>query len=389
MNMNVFPKKIMLLGSGELGKEVVIAAKRFGCYVIACDRYKNAPAMQIADQFEVLNMNNANELKEVIYRCNPDIIIPEIEALAVDVLEEIEKKITVIPNARATAITMNRDKIRDLAFNELNIRTAKFCYAMNQSELDLHAEVIGYPLLIKPVMSSSGKGQSLVNNKNDLVQAWNLAIEKSRGKSNKIILEEFIDFDLEITLLTIRQFNGKTLFCPPIGHEQKNGDYQCSWQPAELTESVLDKAKQIAKRVTDNLGGVGLFGVEFFIKGEEVIFSELSPRPHDTGLVTLISQNLNEFELHLRAVLGIPIPEIVCYEASASRVILASQKTSNICYSGLEDALSQSNTSLFMFGKPSSTEGRRMGVAVAKAETIDEARIKADKAAQSVQFINE
>ncbi len=389
MNMNVFPKKIMLLGSGELGKEVVIAAKRLGCYVIACDRYKNAPAMQIADQFEVLNMNNGNELKEVIYRCNPDIIIPEIEALAVDVLKEIEKKITVIPNARATAITMNRDKIRDLAFKELNLRTAKFCYAMNQSELDLHAEVIGYPLLIKPVMSSSGKGQSLVNNKNDLVQAWNLAIEKSRGKSNKIILEEFIDFDLEITLLTIRQFNGKTLFCPPIGHEQKNGDYQCSWQPAELTESVLDKAKQIAKRVTDNLGGVGLFGVEFFIKGEEVIFSELSPRPHDTGLVTLISQNLNEFELHLRAVLGIPIPEIVCYEASASRVILASQKTSNICYSGLEDALSQSNTSLFMFGKPSSTEGRRMGVAVAKAETIDEARIKADKAAQSVQFINE
>jgi len=389
MIMKVFPKKIMLLGSGELGKEVAVAAKRLGCYVIACDRYNDAPAMQIADQFEVLNMNNASELKEVIYKCNPDIIIPEIEALAVDVLKEIEQKITVIPNARATAITMNRDKIRDLASNELNIRTAKFSYAMNQSELDLHAEKIGYPLLIKPVMSSSGKGQSLVNNKNDLVQAWDLAIEKSRGKSNKIILEEFIDFDLEITLLTIRQFNGKTLFCTPIGHEQKNGDYQCSWQPATLTESVLDKAQKIAKCVTDNLGGVGLFGVEFFIKGEEVIFSELSPRPHDTGLVTLISQNLNEFELHLRAVLGIPIPEIVCHEASASRVILASQTSSNIGYSGLEDALSESNTSVFIFGKPSSTEGRRMGVAVAKAETIDEARIKADKAAQSVQFINE
>ncbi len=389
MIMNVFPKKIMLLGSGELGKEVAIAAKRLGCYVIACDRYKNAPAMQIADQFEVLNMNNDNELKDVIYKCNPDIIIPEIEALAVDVLKEIEQKIKVIPNARATAITMNRDKIRDLASNELNIRTAKFSYAVNQSELHLHAEAIGYPLLIKPVMSSSGKGQSLVNNKNDLGQAWNLAIEKSRGKSNKIILEEFIDFDLEITLLTIRQFNGKTLFCAPIGHEQKNGDYQCSWQPAELNESVLDKAQKIAKRVTDNLGGVGLFGVEFFIKGDEVIFSELSPRPHDTGLVTLISQNLNEFELHLRAVLGIPIPEIVCHEPSASRVILASQTTSIISYSGLEDALSQSNTGVFIFGKPSSTEGRRMGVAVAKAETIDEARIKADKAAQSVQFINE
>ena len=389
MIMIVFPKKIMLLGSGELGKEVAIAAKRLGCYVIACDRYNDAPAMQIADQFEVLNMNNGSELKEVIYKCNPDIIIPEIEALAVDVLKEIEQKITVIPNARATAITMNRDKIRDLAANELNIRTAKFSYAINQSELNLHAEAIGYPLLIKPVMSSSGKGQSLVNNKNDLVQAWDLAIEKSRGKSNKIILEEFIDFDLEITLLTIRQNNGKTLFCEPIGHEQKNGDYQCSWQPATLTESVLDKAQKIAKCVTDNLGGVGLFGVEFFIKGEEVIFSELSPRPHDTGLVTLISQNLNEFELHLRAVLGIPIPEIVCHEASASRVILASQKTSNIAFTGLEDALSQSNTGVFIFGKPSSTEGRRMGVAVANAETIDEAKIKADKAAQSVQFINE
>ena len=389
MIMNVFPKKIMLLGSGELGKEVAIAAKRLGCYVIACDRYNDAPAMQIADQVEVLNMNNASELKEVIYKCNPDIIIPEIEALAVDVLKEIEQKITVIPNARATAITMNRDKIRDLAANELNIRTAKFSYAMNQSELNLHAEAIGYPLLIKPVMSSSGKGQSLVNNKHDLVQAWDLAIKKSRGKSNKIILEEFIDFDLEITLLTIRQFNGKTLFCEPIGHEQKNGDYQCSWQPATLTESVLDKAQKIAKCVTDNLGGVGLFGVEFFIKGEEVIFSELSPRPHDTGLVTLISQNLNEFELHLRAVLGIPIPEIVCHEASASRVILASQKNSNIAFTGLEDALSQSNTGIFIFGKPSSTEGRRMGVAVANGETIDEAKIKADKAAQSVQFINE
>ena len=389
MIMTVFPKKIMLLGSGELGKEVVIAAKRLGCYVIACDRYNNAPAMQVADQFEVLNMNNESELKEVIYKCNPDIIIPEIEALAVDVLKEIEQKITVIPNARATAITMNRDKIRDLASNELNIRTAKFSYAINQSELELHAEAIGYPLLIKPVMSSSGKGQSLVNNKNDLAQAWNLAIEKSRGKSNKIIIEEFIEFDSEITLLTIRQSNGHTLFCAPIGHEQKNGDYQCSWQPAELNESVLGKAKQIAKRVTDNLGGVGLFGVEFFIKGEEVIFSELSPRPHDTGLVTLISQNLNEFELHLRAVLGIPIPEIVCHGASASRVILAEQKTINVGYTGLEQALSQSNTNVFIFGKPSSTEGRRMGVAVAKAETIDEAIIKADRAAQSVQFINE
>ena len=387
--MNVFPKKIMLLGSGELGKEVAIAAKRLGCYVIACDRYKNAPAMQISDQFVVLNMNNNDELKKVISEYKPDIIIPEIEALAVDYLREIEENIIVIPNARATAITMNRDKIRDLASNELKIRTAKFSYAINKSELISHAESIGYPLLIKPVMSSSGKGQSLVNKKQDLEKAWNLAIEKSRGKSNKIIIEEFIEFDLEITLLTIRQASGKTLFCPPIGHEQKDGDYQCSWQPAELKESVLENAQKIAKRVTDNLGGVGLFGVEFFIKGDEVVFSELSPRPHDTGLVTLISQNLNEFELHLRAILGIPIPEIVCADASASRVILATQPNRDVRYKGIEEALSQSNTNIFIFGKPTSTKGRRMGVAVAKAKTITEARLKADKAAQSVQLINE
>ena len=379
----------MLLGSGELGREVGIAAKRIGCYVIACDRYENAPAMQIADQFIVLNMNNSNELKQVIYDCKPDIIIPEIEALAVEVLSEIEQEFIVIPNARATAITMNRDKIRDLAANELKIRTAKFSYAMSQSDLDLQAGAIGYPLFIKPVMSSSGKGQSFVNSRQDLEQAWKLAIEKSRGKSNKIIIEEFIEFDLEITLLTIRQSNGKTLFCAPIGHEQKNGDYQCSWQPAELKDSVLEKAQQIAKCITDNLGGVGLFGVEFFIREDEVIFSELSPRPHDTGLVTLISQNLNEFELHLRAILGIPIPEILCDNASASRVILATQKNRDVSYNGIEEALSQSNTNLFIFGKPTSTKGRRMGVAVAKAKTIAEARIKADKAAQSVQLINE
>tara|TARA_B100000579_G_scaffold288644_1_gene239478 strand:- start:2013 stop:3176 length:1164 start_codon:yes stop_codon:yes gene_type:complete len=387
--MNLFPKKIMLLGSGELGKEVAIAAKRLGCYVIACDRYENAPAMQVSDQFVVLNMNNDNELKKVISDYEPDIIIPEIEALAVGALRDIEKNITVIPNARATAITMNRDKIRDLASNELNIRTAKFSYAINKSELNSKAEAIGYPLLIKPVMSSSGKGQSLVKKKEDLDEAWDLAINKSRGKSNKIIMEEFIEFDLEITLLTIRQANGKTLFCAPIGHEQKNGDYQCSWQPAALKECVLENAQQISKRVTDNLGGVGLFGVEFFIKGQEVIFSELSPRPHDTGLVTLISQNLNEFELHLRAILGIPIPEIVCDKPSASRVILATRNNREVSYKGIEEALSQSNTNVFIFGKPSSTEGRRMGVAVAKAKTIEEAREKADKAARSVQLINE
>ena len=385
--MNVFPKKIMLLGSGELGKEVVIAAKRLGCYVVACDRYKNAPAMQIADEFAVLNMNNEYELKKIIFDHKPDIIIPEIEALAVDVLKEIEQITKVIPNARATAITMNRDKIRDLAYNELNIRTAKFNYAENLAELYSYAEFIGYPLLIKPVMSSSGKGQSLVRKKQDLEQAWNIAIQKSRGESNKIIIEEFIKFDLEITLLTIRQANGETLFCEPIGHEQQNGDYQCSWQPAEINQNVLNKAKRIAKCITENLGGVGLFGVEFFIKGEEVIFSELSPRPHDTGLVTLISQNLNEFELHLRAILGFSIPKIVCHDPSASRVILAKRDQEKVSYAGFEIALSQPDTNIFIFGKPIATEGRRMGVAVAKGSTIVQARKKADKAAQSIQII--
>ena len=385
-NMTVFPKKIMLLGSGELGKEVVIAAKRLGCYVIACDRYNNAPAMQVADQFEVLNMNNESELKEVIYKCKPDLIIPEIEALAVDVLKEIEQKITIIPNARATAITMNRDKIRDLAANELNIRTAKFSYAINQSELDLQAEMIGYPLLIKPVMSSSGKGQSLVNNKNDLAQAWNLAIEKSRGKSNKIIIEEFIEFDSEITLLTIRQSNGKTLFCAPIGHEQKNGDYQCSWQPAELKECVLGKAKQIAKLVTDNLGGVGLFGVEFFIKGDKVFFSEVSPRPHDTGMVTMISQDLSEFALHVRAVLGLPVPDIRFRGASASSVIMVHGTSSQVTFRDVQAALEEPDTQIRLFGKPEVSGERRMGVCLAIGENIEEARGKANLAASKVQY---
>ena len=342
--------------------------------------------------------NEKKELEKIIKYLNEGKILSLISDAGTPSLSDpgrlliqtcVEENIKVIPNARATAITMNRDKIRDLASNELKIRTAKFSYAINKSELISHAESIGYPLLIKPVMSSSGKGQSLVNKKQDLEKAWNLAIEKSRGKSNKIIIEEFIEFDLEITLLTIRQASGKTLFCPPIGHEQKDGDYQCSWQPAELKESVLENAQKIAKRVTDNLGGVGLFGVEFFIKGDEVVFSELSPRPHDTGLVTLISQNLNEFELHLRAILGIPIPEIACADASASRVILATQPNRDVRYKGIEEALSQSNTNIFIFGKPTSTKGRRMGVAVAKAKTITEARLKADKAAHSVQLINE
>tara|TARA_Y100001968_G_scaffold24074_1_gene18882 strand:+ start:5630 stop:6805 length:1176 start_codon:yes stop_codon:yes gene_type:complete len=387
--MNIFPKTIMLLGSGELGKEVAIAAKRLGCIVIACDRYKNAPAMQIADSSEVFDMGNAKELKNAINKIKPEIIIPEIEALEVNTLKEIEEEgITVIPNARATAITMNRDKIRNLAAEELGLKTANFAYASSLKEL-LHAgESFAFPIIIKPIMSSSGKGQSLIKKREDLEQGWNNAIEGSRGNSRKVIIEEFLNFDLEITLLTIRQKDGSTLFCDPIGHEQANGDYQCSWQPADLNEKQIKEAQSIAKVVTDNLGGVGLFGVEFFICGEDVIFSELSPRPHDTGLVTLVSQNINEFELHLKAILGLPIPSIIRKDAAASRVILADKFCSNVGYIGLEESLKESNTKVLLFGKPNARKGRRMGVALATDESIVRARTKADESAKEVKVIN-
>jgi len=385
MNMNVFPKKIMLLGSGELGKEVAIAAKRLGCYVIACDRYNDAPAMQIADQFEVVNMNNDNELREVIDKCNPDIIIPEIEALAVDVLKEIEQKITVIPNARATAITMNRDKIRDLASKDLKIKTAKFDYIYNFDDLEGKADEIGFPLLLKPLMSSSGKGQSLVESKNDLNHAWSQAQANSRGKVKGVIIEEFIDFDFEFTLLTVRKDSGENIFCLPIGHLQSNGDYQCSWQPLDINESLISEAKKMTNRILNNLNGAGLYGVEFFVKGNEVIFSELSPRPHDTGMVTLVSQNINEFELHLRAFLNLPIPYISLIEPSATRVILADKDYINPIYEGLNKALEVEKTKVLIFGKPVSRKDRRMGVVLASNKDINLARENADKAGRRIK----
>ena len=386
--MNLFPKTIMLLGSGELGKEVGIAAQRLGCTVIACDRYPNAPAMQIADITEVFDMNDGNKLKEVIHRRKPDIVIPEIEALNVNALEEIEKKGTlVIPNAKATAITMNRDRIRDLAANQLGLKTAKFCYASSCSELIESSKSFEWPVIIKPIMSSSGKGQSLAHKKEDLEKCWAFAMENSRGHSPRVIIEEFIKFDLEITLLTIRQKGGPTLFCDPIGHEQFDGDYQSSWQPAKITDQQLSKAKSMAKIVTDELGGIGLFGVEFFICGEEVIFSELSPRPHDTGLVTIITQNLNEFELHLRAVLELPIPKIIRSKTGASRVILAKNTINNISYSGVEEALKESNTKILLFGKPTAKKGRRMGVVLASDEEILKAKKKADKSASQIHVL--
>ena len=386
--MTVLPKTLLLLGSGELGKEITIAAQRLGCHVIACDRYSGAPAMQVADQAEVLDMNNSEALTAIIRHHQPDVVIPEIEALAVNALAELENEgITVIPTARATAVTMNRDRIRDLASEELALLTPKFAYAGSAEELRHAAEPLGWPVVVKPVMSSSGKGQSVVSNPEGLGQAWQAAMAGSRGNSPRVIVEEFLHFDLEITLLTIRQEDGSTLFCEPIGHEQIGGDYQCSWQPAELSTEQLKQAQSMALTITENLGGVGLFGVEFFLCGNEVIFSELSPRPHDTGLVTLISQNLSEFELHLRAVLKLPIPTIQTAEAAASRVILAKDNLSSISYKGVEKALSEIDTQILLFGKPNARPGRRMGVALAKGKSLEVVRSKADRAAASIQVI--
>ena len=380
-----FPHTVMLLGSGELGKEVAIAAQRLGCSVIACDRYEGAPAMQVADKVEVLPMTDAGALLEVARRHRPDVVIPEIEALAVAALAELEEEgITVIPTARATAVTMNRDRIRDLAAQELSLRTARFAYAASAQELHRVAPDLGWPVVVKPVMSSSGKGQSVVNEPEELEAAWNAAMAGARGTSPRVIVEEFLRFDLEITLLTVKQRNGETLFCPPIGHEQEHGDYQCSWQPAQLSAEQLQKAQAMARTVTDNLGGAGLFGVEFFLCGDDVIFSELSPRPHDTGLVTLISQNLSEFELHIRAVLGLPIPAIATASASASRVILADESMPSVTYTGLEKALKEADTQVLLFGKPNARPGRRMGVALARDTDVTAARAKADRAAASI-----
>ena len=385
--MTTLPATILLLGSGELGKEVAIAAQRLGCRVIACARYADAPAMQVADVSEVLAMTDKEALLKVVRRHRPTVVIPEIEALAVNALAELEDEgITVIPTARATAVTMNRDRIRDLAAGELALRTARFAYAFSAEELQAEAPALGWPVVVKPVMSSSGKGQSVVDEPEGLNEAWEAAMANARGTSTHVIVEEFLRFDLEITLLTIRQKDGSTVFCPPIGHEQARGDYQCSWQPAALSDKQLNEAKAMARTVTDNLGGAGLFGVEFFLCGDEVIFSELSPRPHDTGLVTLISQNLNEFELHLRAVLGLPIPTIRCADAAASRVILADSHGSRVTYSGMKEALKESETSVFLFGKRDARPGRRMGVALARGEHQAEARAKADRSAAAVRL---
>lgn len=377
----------MLLGAGELGKEFVIAAQRLGLRVIAVDRYDRAPAMQVADASAVISMLDGDDLERVVKEFQPQMIVPEIEAIRTEKLQEFENQgITVIPTAKATDYTMNRDRIRELAHGELGLRTARYAYATNLADLQAVAATIGFPNVVKPVMSSSGKGQSVVTSAEEVAEAWQYALAGSRGDSPKVIIEEFINFQLEITLLTIKQRQGPTLFCDPIGHRQERGDYQESWQPAALSAQQLAQAQAMARTVTDALGGAGIFGVEFFVTDREVIFSELSPRPHDTGMVTLVSQNLNEFELHLRAVLGLPIPVIHQWGPAASAVILADRAGVDPSYTGVAEALAVPDVDIRLFGKPDARPYRRMGVALARGESIEAARVKATQGASQVRI---
>lgn len=384
------PKKIMLLGSGELGKEFVIALKRLGQYVVAVDFYERAPAMQVADEFEVISMLNGDEIQRLVEKHHPDLIVPEIEAIRTERLLEIEKKgTTVIPSARAVNYTMNRKAIRELAARELGLKTAKYRFAKTLDEFREGVLEIGIPCVVKPIMSSSGKGQSVVKSESDIAKAWEYATTKSRGDLKEVIIEEFIHFHTEITLLTVTQWNGKTIFCPPLGHRQERGDYMESWQPARITDNQLREAQHIADKVTRALTGTGIWGVEFFLTDNDVYFSELSPRPHDTGMVTMCTQNLSEFELHARAVLGLPIPEIVLEKAGVSAVILANDESKEEPrYSGIEDAMSEPKVEVRIFGKPFTRVYRRMGVVLVNDNLdadVDFLRKKAKKAADKVK----
>ena len=359
--------KILLLGSGELGKEFVIAAQRIGQTVIAVDSYENAPAMQVAHGFEVINMLDGAELDRIVAKHQPDFIVPEIEAIRTERFYDYEKEgITVVPSAKAANFTMNRKAIRDLAAKELGLRTANYRYATSADELEKAVSEVGIPCVVKPLMSSSGKGQSTIKSNEDIVKAWNYAVEGSRGDVVEVIVEAFVTFHSEITLLTVTQNNNlPTLFCAPIGHRQERGDYQESWQPANVSGKDILEAQEMARKVTEALGGAGLFGVEFFLTNEGVYFSELSPRPHDTGMVTLAgTQNFSEFELHLRAVLSLPIAEITLEKVGASAVILASENSNNPTYSGMEQIAALPKTDFRIFGKPTSRPYRRMGVAL-------------------------
>ncbi|SMO65755.1 formate-dependent phosphoribosylglycinamide formyltransferase [Solitalea koreensis] len=361
-------KKIMLLGSGELGKEFVIAAKRLGQYVIAVDSYQNAPAMQVADEFEVINMLDGAELDRIVVAHQPDIIVPEVEAIRTEQFYKYEQQgVQVVPSAKAANFTMNRKQIRDLAAQELGLVTAKYLYASTSEDFKKAVEVIGIPCVVKPIMSSSGKGQSIIRSADEVDKAWDFAMTQGRGKVQEVIIEEFIRFDSEITLLTVTQQNGPTLFCSPIGHRQERGDYMESWQPALITEKDLSAAKDMAAKITEALGGAGLWGVEFFLTDKGVYFSELSPRPHDTGMVTLAgSQNFSEFELHARAVLGLPIPEITLERTAASYVVLASEENNDQpTYDGLQEAAAIPKSDFKIFGKPYTKQYRRMAVALA------------------------
>lgn len=363
-------KKIMLLGSGELGKEFVIAAQRLGRHVIAVDSYPGAPAMQVADEYEVIDMLKGDALDVIVAKHQPEIIVPEIEAIRTERFYDYEKQgIQVVPSARAANFTMNRKAIRDLAAIEVGVKTAGYKYATTLEEFRAAVAEIGIPCVVKPLMSSSGKGQSTIKTEDEIDQAWEIATTKSRGDLIEVIIEEFIPFDYEITLLTVTQQNGPTLFCPPIGHRQERGDYQESWQPMAMNESQLKEAQDMAAKVTEALTGAGIWGVEFFISSDAVYFSELSPRPHDTGMVTLAgTQNYSEFELHCRAVLGLPIPEIKLEKVGASAVVLADRESSNEpSFTGVEAALLTPDTDVKIFGKPSTRPYRRMAVALASA----------------------
>lgn len=382
-------KKILLLGSGELGKEFVIAAQRLGQYVIAVDSYANAPAMQVAHGFEVINMLDGFALDEIVAKHQPDIIVPEIEAIRTERFYDYEKQgIQVVPSAKAANFTMNRKAIRDLAAKELGLKTAKYTYAKSAEELQAAVKDIGIPCVVKPLMSSSGKGQSYIKSEADILPAWEAAAAKGRGDYGEVIVEAFVKFDLEITLLTVTQKSGETLYCAPIGHRQERGDYQESWQPVPIPADQLAEAQEMARKVTAGLTGQGIWGVEFFLGEDGVYFSELSPRPHDTGMVTLAgTQNFNEFELHLRAVLGLPIPAIEQLKAGASAVVLASEEGNEPNYEGLEKAASFPQTDFRVFGKPTTRPYRRMAVGLAYGElgsSLETLRQRAKLVADSI-----
>jgi phosphoribosylglycinamide formyltransferase 2 len=384
-------KKILLLGSGELGKELVIALKRLGQTVIAVDSYAGAPAMQVTDQFEVIDMLDGDQLDAVVEKHKPDLVVPEIEAIRTERFYEYEKQnIQVVPSARAANFTMNRKLIRDLASKELGLKTAKYFYATTFEQFTEAVTELSLPCVVKPLMSSSGKGQSVLKNKEDEEKVWDYAINNSRGDIKEVIIEEFISFHTEITLLTVTQKEGETLFCPPIGHRQERGDYQESWQPVAISKGDFDDACEMAKQVTNALTGAGIWGVEFFLTHNGVYFSELSPRPHDTGMVTLAgTQNLSEFELHARAILGLPIPHIYLDKAGASAVILADKTSEHLSVTGLDKALEEPNTDVRIFGKPTTRPYRRMGVALVYDDLnadIDHLRKKAKETADKISI---